>query len=358
MPTAPAALVLAVAAALALGACSPPSARAESSGPAAYGAREVPPPRSDASYVSADGSIHIAGNDLVEVYIRRLNEIFTKTHPGFRFALDMEDSNLALAGITSGKSALGPIGRDAVAQEVAGFTALRGYPPSEVLLGFDQSPNTDIFAPGKTPPAVWVNAANPLPWLSVAQVARIFTSGAEGGDITSWAQLGLGGEWGKRAIHVYLPGNRDAAFLFYVGYKLGSLPYTRRAELLGGPRDVMSAVAQDPFGIGLIGYWPPDTGWDRQAELGARLKLVPLSANGEEQVSRGGPGDLYAFTPGIHIYFDRPPGKPIEPWIREYLRLALSPEGQDLLRSMEKESSNGFIPLSEDRLAEERAKLE
>jgi len=64
---------------------------------------------------------------------------------------------------------------------------------------------------------------------------------------------------GKRAIHVYLPGNREAAFLFYTGYKLGDQPYTRRAELLAGPRDVMSAVAQDPFGIGLIGYWPPDS---------------------------------------------------------------------------------------------------
>ena len=323
-----------------------------------YRPRPVPPPARDASYLLPDGSIHVAGNDLVELYFLRLNEIFTRTHPGFKFKMDMQDSNLAIAGITSGKSAFGPIGRDAVDQELDGFAALHGYPPADVLLGYDQSPNTDIFPPGKTPPAVWINAQNPLPWLSVEQVARIFQAGAHGGDLTTWGQLGLAGEWGRRAIHVYLPGNRDAAFLFYTGYKLGRLPYTRRAELLPGPRDVMSAVAQDPFGIGLIGYWPPDTGWDRQAELGARLKIVPLSAHGEEQVSRAAPGDRFPFTPGIHVYFNRPPGHPVEPWLKEYLRLALSPEGQELLGAMAKEDANGFIPLEAKDAAAELAKIQ
>ncbi len=325
--------------------------------PASYVPAPVPPPAKDSPYVMADGSIHIAGNDLVELLFTRLNDIFTRTHPGFRFTMDMEDSNLALAGITAGKTAFGPIGRDAVTQELEGFSALHGHLPAEILIGYDQSPNTDIFPPGKTPPAIWINAANPVPWLSVEQITRIFKAGAPGGDITSWGQLGIGGEWAKRAIHVYLPGNREAAFVFYTGYKLGKLPYSRRAELLPGPREVMSAVAQDPFGIGLIGYWPPDSGWDRQAELGAKLKIVPLSANGEEQVSRGAPGDLFPFAPGIHIYFDRTPGRPIEPWIREYMRLALSREGQAILAAMARDNANGFIPLSAEQVAGELEKL-
>jgi len=321
--------------------------------------RPAPLPAKDAPYVLPDGSIYFAGNDLVDDYFQRLNTLFVKAHPGFKFKTDMQDSNLAIAGITSGKSAFGPIGRDAMRQELDGFTALYGYAPTDILIGYDQTPNVDIFPPGKTPPALWINIKNPLPWLSLEQVTRILKTGSVKGDITHWGQLGLGGEWARRAIHIYMPGNRDAAFVFYEGDKIDpSLPYSRRIEWLPGVRDVMSAVAQDPFGIGLIGYWPPDSGWDRQAELGAQAKIVPMSFGSEAKVSRAAPGDLYPFTPGIHIYFNRPPGKPVEPWLKEYIRLALSKEGQDLLVSMVEETGNSFIRLEEKEIARQLAKLD
>lgn len=322
-----------------------------------YEPQPVAPPPADAPYLLADGSIHYAGNDLVAVLFGKLSEIFVRTHPGFKFQGDMQDSNLALPGIISGKSAFGPIGRDAIRQELDGFTARYGYPPSEVLIGYDQSPDTDIFPPGKTPAAIWINTRNPLPKLTVAQVGRILKSGGAGGDITHWSQLGIGGEWAKREIHVYLPGNRDAAFLFTMGYRMGDRPFTRRAEWLPSTRDVMSAVAQDPFGIGVIGFWPPDAGWDRQHELGGEAKIVALAADDESRFSRAAPGDLYAFTPGIHIYFNRRPGQRIEPWLKEYLRLALSPEGQALVTAMAVIDTTVFIRLQPGEAERELEKL-
>jgi phosphate transport system substrate-binding protein len=325
-----------------------------------YAPRAVPAPRPNSTYLLADGSIRFAGNDLVELLFSRYDELFTRTHPGFRFKMDMQDSNLALAGITSGKSAFGPIGRDATRPEIEAFTALHGYPPTDILLGYDQSPNLDIFPPGKVPAAIWINVRNPLPLLTVEQLARIFKSGEPAGDLTVWGQLGLGGEWASRQIHVYMPGNREAAFVDYVGDKLGAQPYSRHVEWLPGAREVMAAVAQDPFGIGLVGYWPPDSGWDRQAELGDRTRLVPVAANaeGEPKVSRAAVGDLYPLTPGIHLFIDRAPGQAVEPWIAEYVRLALSREGQALIVAMAQEDHNGFIPLEPKDVAAQLKKIE
>src|SRR5712692_7932398 len=46
----------------------------------------IAPPR-DEKYLQADGSIYIAGNDLLVPYIERLNELFVKTHAGTRRSL-------------------------------------------------------------------------------------------------------------------------------------------------------------------------------------------------------------------------------------------------------------------------------
>ena len=160
------------------------------------------------------------------------------------------------------------MGRDGIRQDLDGFRALHGYEPQSFLIGYDQSPDPDIFPPGKVPSAIWINARNPLPKITTALAARIFTTGAPGGDITTWSQLGDKGEWAHREIHIYLPAKRDSAFLFIDHNRLGNRPWSPRVEWVDASTDVMAAVAQDPFGIGIVGYWPPDPGWDRQAELG------------------------------------------------------------------------------------------
>ena len=117
----------------------------------------------------------------------------------------------------------------------------------------------------------------------------------------------------------------------------------------------MAAVAQDPFGIGIVGYWPPDPGWDRQAELGSQAKLLAMAEDEDAHYSYATPGDPYPLSGSIRVYFNAAPGKPLEPWMAEYMRLALSREGQDLLKSLA--ADNGYIPLEPAQVQTELAKL-
>jgi phosphate transport system substrate-binding protein len=308
-----------------------------------YTPRPVPSPAADASYLLPDKTIYVLANDLVGPYFEALDQAFTKTHPNITIHLNPLGSEPALAALTSGVSAFTPLGRDGIRQDLDGFKALYGYAPQSFLLGYDQSPDPDIFPPGKVPSAVWINARNPLPKITVELAARIFTTGAPGGDITHWNQLGVRGEWARREIHVYLPAKRDSAFLFIDGERLGGRPWSPRVEWLDASTDVMAAVAEDPFGIGIIGFWPPDPGWDRQYDLGSQSKLLAMAENEEGHYSHAAVGDPYPLTGSIRVYFNAAPGKPLEPWMREYMRLALSAEGQELLKSLAAE--NGYIPL-------------
>ncbi len=325
------------------------------SGLLSYTSHPVPSPSPTATYLLPDNTIYVLANDLVGPYFEQLDDIFTKTHPNIRITLNPLGSEPAIAALTAGKSAFAPMGRNAITQDLDGFSALHGYRPTSFLVGYDQSPDPDIFPPGKYPSAIWINTKNPLPKLTLVQASEVFTSGNTNGDITSWSQLGVKGEWATREIHVYLPSKRDSAFLFIDGYKMGSVPWTSRAEWVDSSTDVMAAVAQDPFGIGIVGFWPPDSGWDRQMELGNLTKIVPMAENDDGHFSHAGVGDVYPFTGEIRIYFDQAPGKSLEPWMKEYMRLALSSEGQALLAKLAKQ--NGYIPLEYEKVKLELKKL-
>ena len=347
-----------------LGAALAAAAAPPQSGLQPYAPQAVTAPKA-APYVLPDGSIYVAGNDLLAPLLEKLNDLFSKSHPGFQFKMDLMGSGMAISGIISGKSAFGPMARDASSLDIDAFASVFGYPPTDILIGWDNTPDADHFPPnGKFPPGIWVNARNPVPALTLDDLTAILTTGSGKGDITRWGQIALheapvgnnGGDYAKREIHVYLPMLRGLPILATTRLRLGGAQWTRRAEYLPLYEDVLNAVAEDPFGIGLTGWFPPDEGWDRQAELGSKVRLLPLAATSESRVSHGGPGDLYPLAGGIHIMVNRAPGKPLEPWLKEYLRLALSKEGQEIIASMTK--TDGFIPLDPQDVPRELAKLE
>lgn len=330
----------------------------------AHAVAPLPPPPRDAKYLLPDGSILIAGNDLMAPYVERLITRFRRDHPGYRFHLELHTSGLSVSGINSGKSAVGPIARDVSLVEREAFRSRHGYELTDIQVGWDNTPDAEHQPPGKYPPGVWVNVKNPTPWLTVQDVARIFTTGAGDGDITFWSQIegheGFVGENGadyaKREIHVYMPKLERLPILATMRYALGGGPWSKRIEHLPMMEDVINAVANDPFGIGLIGWWPTDEGWDRAVELGDKIRFMPLAANVHSRPSRGRVGDVYPLAGGLRFVVDKPPGRPLDAWLREFLALALSKEGQALIASMT--VTHGFVPLDPADLARERAKLE
>jgi phosphate transport system substrate-binding protein len=142
----------------------------------------------NASYVQPDGSIYIVGNDGMEAILKQFNELFAKTHPGFKFKMLLKGSSTGIGGLTAGVSAFAPMGREAWGTDVSGFREVYGSQPFDIHIGYDGF----VRPKHKNPPAIYVNAKNPLAGLTLEELTRVFTSGHPKGDVTHWKQLGLG----------------------------------------------------------------------------------------------------------------------------------------------------------------------
>ena len=306
-----------------------------------------------ASYLTRDGSVQIVGNDGWDAMVDQFNVLFLKTHPDFgrKFHTVLKGSSVAVPGLETGISAFAPMGRAMWETDRASFHRFHGYDPVDVRVGYD------AFGPrrgGKTPPGIYVNASNPLSGLSVEQVKRVLTVGGKGGEVSQWSQLGVEGKWAHRVIHVYgLDPNGGGAVSFRSEY-LDGLPFTRSYEGLEKPADVVRALAEDPYGIALLGYVDA-------ASVSTQVKPLPVSAK------EGDPfllptyevvhADRYPFSAYLHIYINREPGKPIDPFVKEYVRMVLSREGQAIIAG-QKDTEEGYVPLAPQLVPEELRKLD
>ena len=89
----------------------------------------------------------------------------------------------------------------------------------------------------------------------------------------------------------------------------------------------------------------------------SKVKILTIAAAGHppspvsaaDIVSGRYPLDRY-----LYIYVRRLPGKPLDPFVREYLRLVLSREGQEAIATEDLE----YLPLSAPDAAQELEKLQ
>lgn len=331
------------------GATDLPTGQTASPAPA-YEPRTVTIP-AGAPYVLRDGSIAIVGNDGMEDLVKDLNVLFVRAHPGVRFTLRLEGSSVGLPALTAGATFLAPMSRDPWVSDRNAFRQVHGHLPTAVRIGYNgHGPRP----PAKTPPAVYVHATNPLLGISMARLAQVFTAGSPEGDLNTWGQLGLTGQWASRRLHVY--GLRDDG-----GFATGTReayfrgqPFTANYEALASREAVIRAVAADPYGIALIG-------WMDASRVSVRARVLPLGT------APSGPfygpayehvaGGLYPLSAAVQFYVNKIPGQPLDPLVKEYLRLALSREGQALV-AKQTDSEEGYVPLSAQDLQSQLVLLE
>jgi phosphate transport system substrate-binding protein len=164
----------------------------------------------------------------------------------------------------------------------------------------------------------------PLPRLTVDQVARTFTTGQQPSDLRHWSQLGVDGEWAKHAIHLY--GTRDDGRTVTAlrTARFGGLPFARRYEGLPEDADVLRALAGDRYGIGVVWFV-------EGASVPREVRLVPLAENAGAPPSasriRARCKRESALHPSHYLTIRSAPGEPLDPVVKEYVRLALHPWG-------------------------------
>ncbi|MDD3179827.1 MAG: substrate-binding domain-containing protein [Opitutaceae bacterium] len=252
-----------------------------------------------------------------------------------------------------------------------------GYAPLEI-----QYATGSYNVPGWTPAlAIYVHRDNPITRISVDELSRIFGAQRRGGwegtrwrsnlargpesNIRTWGQLGLTGVWQDRPINVYgrpivYGMNRQVERKIFKGggmwnetlreYAHDFEPGTAKTQIVSAVA-MLADLSKDPNGIAynnLDATRPPPP---------ATIKLIAVAEKA------GGPyvdltmetvqNRTYPLFLELYFIMKREPGRPLAPAIREYLRYALSREGQEAV-----ERDGKWLPLTAEVARRELAKLE
>lgn len=198
----------------------------------------------------------------------------------------------------------------------------------------------------------FVHVDNPLDRLSFDQIDAIFSSTRHRGGkaITTWGDLGLGGEWRDRPINLYgiEPWNGFEEFVRQRALSVGEQRGEWREDINFSHVvfPLAEQVAADPNGLGYTGL----------AYVTRGVKMLPISAEtGGDYVAPSYDNVANASYPLSRlIYFNtnKNPGSPLPPVLDELVRFLLSGEGQQVvldqaiylpLRSWQAEASRAVL---------------
>jgi phosphate transport system substrate-binding protein len=302
-----------------------------------------------AGYVQTDGSMQIVGQRDFEGIIGSLNRIFSPAHPDAKFNYAPGNDLSAFYSLIFDAAALAPVGQEFPGSSATAYRIIVGADPFGIRLA-----HASLKPAAKlSPVAVIVHPSNPVSHLSVGQVTHLFTTGGRKPDLTHWGQVGAPQEWAALPIHLtglppseHFPSDDLSFGDFMFLHQFGGAPAAPNYEAVRSYDEVVARVARDPQMIGL-------TALNR---VTSAVKVVAIG-DGWAEPSAASSQDLeagvYPFDRYVYLYVRRKPGKPLDPWIRDYLRLALSPAGQAAIAA----SGLGYGPLNPREIAKELFKL-
>ena len=306
------------------------------------------------------GQLRASGADTMYALMDTWAAQFAAVHPQASVLTDRSATLSAqgLAALLDGRADLVTFVREPFSAEATAFHARFGYPLTTIRIGGGSYATKG----GTHAIAIYVNAANPLSQLTLAQLDAVFSRtllrGAPHQALT-WGDLGADGDWAARPVHVYGMLTRRAS-----GNPPGIVNYLTQRVLLGGAwrqdlreqtdhdgetalEAIVARVAADPEAIGYSGFGYRTAG----------VKPLALAEAAGRPYYQGLPDEVarqdYPLSRSIYLGINAAPGRPLPPLLREFLRFVLSADGQRALAR----DHMGFIPLDTAQAAQSRLAL-
>ena len=329
---------------------------------AAARALDLPPPYKPRGELA--GTLRIWGHgaydsqrDFIGALVRAWEQGFQQFEPHVRFENHLVGTAAAIGSLYTGRGDLALMGREIWPLEIAAFKEVLGYPPTgiDVVTGSFDVRNRDYAL------VVFVHKGNPIQGLTLAQLRSIFAVhvGADAHAAHTWGDLGLAGPWRDRPIHLYgLPISRGFARFFeqrvFGGADLWQPSLREFADLKGskggatdGGQRMLDAMADDPDSIGYAGLLYHNAAV-RPVALAESAGAPYVEPTVETVMDHS-----YPLTRMVTMFLNRPPGKPADPKLREFLRYVLSRQGQQAVTQY----GRGYLPILAPAAARQLEKL-
>jgi phosphate transport system substrate-binding protein len=272
---------------------------------------------------------------------------FQRVQPDVKFVNKMYGTASAIGALYTGAGNLAILGEEISPAAARAFKRAKGYAPTgfEIATG-SLDVNFYDFAH-----MIFVHKDNPIRQLSLPQLKAIFAANPGSGSrpIRTWGDLGLTDEWANRPIQPY-GWKTDIDFgLFFRERVLDDdhrwnpaiKEYVHATRPDGTHYDqgqrILDALGADRYGIAIsnVRFPNPDV---RPLALAWKERGPFVEASNATLITQA-----YPLTRIIPAYIDQPPGSPVEPALREFIRFILSREGQVGLLE-----HSAYLPLGSD----------
>lgn len=339
------------------------------------------------------GRLPIAGSPLKGL-IAKLVKGFEKYQPDAEISMNFEtESEGALGMLDAGVSEIAPMGDDAKVTDQMPFYNTFGYTPTEVSIATGcYNKRGCLYAW-----AIMVNKNNPITHLSMQQLDDIFGSARTGAwqiggpehailftakyarsaqsNIRTWGQLGLKGRWADEPIQTYgyvAPGfavDFERKVMHWSDKWNGNFrEYVEEKEAPPGAdgrkvwsQNMYAAISHDKYAIGWGALMHVD-GICVNPD-GSKCRSYPNIKVLAVSWKNGGPAVAltaanvrnrsYPLLRDAYIYVNKPPGRPLNPKVREFLRFVLSRQGQQIIQKQ-----GIYSPLPESYIKEQLKKID
>ena len=282
------------------------------------------------------GNLNSVGSDTLNNLMTFWAESFKKFYPNVNIGIEGKGSGTAPPALTQGVAQLAPMSRTMKPTEEDVFSNKWGYKPTAIRTSVDAL-------------AVFVNKDNPIKGLSLEQVDAIFSKARRRGakkDVKTWGDLGLTGEWADKPVALYGRNSVSGTYTFFKEHALKSGDYKDEVKEQPGSASVVQAVTTDRYGIGYSGIGYATSGV-RAVPLMENAGDAPVEANAANAYSGS-----YPIARFLYVYVNKAPSKPMDPLTREFIRLVLSKEGQEIV------VKDGYFPLPLAVAKEDLKKIE
>lgn len=281
------------------------------------------------------GNLNSVGSDTLGNLATMWSEEYKKLYPSVNIQIQAAGSSTAPPALTEGTSQLGPMSREMKDKEIEAFEKKYGYKPTAIRVAIDAL-------------AVYVHKDNPLEKLTMQQVDAIFSSTRKCGysnDITTWGQLGVKGALENQKIQLYGRNSVSGTYGYFKEHALCKGDFKNTVNEQPGSASVVQSVATSLNGIGYSGMGYKTSG----------VKTVALAAkpgdNYYDATEENALSGKYPLSRFLYIYVNKAPNKPLDPIVKEYLKMVLSKTGQEIV------VKDGFLPLPAKVVEQELKKL-
>jgi phosphate transport system substrate-binding protein len=281
------------------------------------------------------GNLNSIGSDTMNNLLALWLEGFKKYYPNVNVQIEGKGSSTAPPALISGTSQLGPMSRSMKNEEIDKFEKKFGYKPTQIKTSLDAL-------------AVYVNKDNPIKGLSLPQLDGIFSKTRRSGykeNVTKWGQLGLKGDWEKRGISIYGRNSASGTYGYFKKHALFKGDYKNEVKEQPGSASVVQGVTEDRYGIGYSGVGYKTSG----------VRIVPLAKKEGGKFFDGSYKNVlsgkYPLARFLYIYVNKKPNTSLDTLLKEFLKYALSYEGQEIVVKA------GYLPFPSQVIEKELKKL-